>query len=209
MFSILSFPDFGCGGMFCTMFNQQKLEWSDTYLHTVKNEEHDALKIGANYINGWSYDKNDWHKAILSCQKNSKGKFCGTHIPLANLSLPKSVNNLVQICTETISSRLILWLRAHKLIFQPKHSIHNVIKQREFAKDFTNLIVRPYKGAINIELSNYLYDKNYRNHIHNTFDLHFDEHFFLQWKTVNRYVFNLNKSNIAVQVFLDNVTNSS
>ena len=51
MINIISFPDFGCGGLFCTLFNETTIEWNNNFPNTLMNYEHNGLKIGANYMN--------------------------------------------------------------------------------------------------------------------------------------------------------------
>lgn len=207
MINILSFPDFGCGGLFCTLFNETDIEWNSNFPNTLMNYEHNGLKIGANYMNNWTYNNDEWSDAVKNCQRKFPNKFCGTHIPLKNLPDLDQFEHKIQICTQTLSSRLILWLRAHRLIYLPKHSIENVVKQKEFAKDFTNMVIEPFEGAINIELSNYLYDPKYRKNVHATHNLHFDNQTFNEWKKTNAYIFDLQKSNIAFSVFYENIQN--
>ena len=207
MINIISFPDFGCGGLFCTLFNKTTIEWNNNFPNTLMNYEHNGLKIGANYMNNWQYEDSDWLEAVDNCKRKFLGKFCGTHIPLNNLKDLSMFDKKVQICTETLSSKLILWLRAHNLIYLPKHSIDNVVKQKQFAKDFTDMTIKPFHGAINIELSNYLYDVKYRKNIHQSNNLPFDKNVFNTWKNKNAYIFNLQKSNVAFNVFYQNVQN--
>ena len=209
MVNILSFPDFGCGGLFCTLFNEQTAQWSKKSPATLNNKEHSMLKCDANHRNNWSYDVDKFNSQYNKCQQQFNGKFCGTHIPLQRLKLPDSAGKLIQITTETLSSRMLLWLRAHHIVYLLKHPIENVVKQREFSKDFINMVVKPYHGAINIELGNYFYDKNYRQKVHHIHNLRFDQQTFDQWISVNKYIFDLRKTNMAVKVFLDNLLDSS
>lgn len=205
MINLISFPDFGCGGLFCTMFNRQAITWSKKFPGAMDNIEHSMLKCGANYMNNWQYSDFEWQQSFAKCQKRFPGKFCGTHIPFDKLNIPDAVNKLVQITTETLSSRCILWIRAHHMIYLPKHSINNMVKQKEFVKDFIAMTFKPYKDAINIELSKYLFDEKYRNSIHTVHDLHFDDQTFKQWIDKNQYIFDLRKSNIPFKVFYDNI----
>ena len=167
------------------------------------------LKCDANYRNNWSYDLSKFNSQYNKCQQQFNGKFCGTHIPLKKLELPDSAGKLIQITTETLSSRMLLWLRVHHIAYLPKHPIENIIKQSEFAKDFYNMIIEPYTGAINIELGNYFYDRNYRQEVHETHNLTFDQQTFDQWASLNKYIFDLRKTNTAVKVFLDNIHTAS
>lgn len=140
--NVVCFPDFGLGGIICTILNNSDLVFNDSRLvGSTKNNEHNALK-----------DVTDWDAALTALEPD---RWYGTHNEYGTFPT-KNVGNIIQITTENIQSRFIIFLRAYQFLkpdWVENNTLDSIDPIRELAKQYAlPYIIKKKKQCYNIEL---------------------------------------------------------
>lgn len=140
--NVVCFPDFGLGGIICTILNNSQLTFHDSRLPgSTKNQEHNALK-----------GVKDWNTAL---QKLEPNKWYGTHNEYGTFPT-EHVGNAIQITTENVQSRFIIFLRAYRFLkpnWVEDQSLDSIDPIRELAKQYAlPYVINKNKDCYCIEL---------------------------------------------------------
>lgn len=154
MIKIVSFAHYTCGGLLCDMLNQTFSPLAAN--GGIASIQHNIGKIGdADSV----MENFDQQQFLQHVQKANTTHWVGTHCWLGNVDLD-SVDQVINVTTETYRSRLLRWIRAYQLYYLDSvpwrglTGMQQIDKQRETAKNYLKPFKRiDHSRVINLEFA--------------------------------------------------------
>ena len=146
--NVVCFPDFGLGGIICTILNQSQIQFHNERLPgSTKNYEHNALK-----------GVDNWNQTIEQLEPD---RWYGTHAEYGNFPTDK-IGNVIQITTEQVHSRFIIFLRAYRFLqpdWEETDDLDSIDPIRELAKQYAiPYVINKKPGCFCVELCDLCYN---------------------------------------------------
>jgi hypothetical protein len=187
MVKIVSFPEFGCGGIICAILNDEDLEFYNMqHINGIKNESH-------SYLKNKNIDR--FNDKIKDCFSKNINFWLGTHHHPNIFLENKFVNNIIYVKTTNKFSKVWLALRASLGLAKNTHEQYHLY--RNLILDF---YIDPFESwyipddwlkdishekIINLELYDFIADEYYRDNLLSNINPYYDKNKFNEWYLKN------------------------
>jgi len=182
MFKVVSFPDFGCGGIICASLNHDNVPILSN--GEIPSKYHNALKIGPSIV---GFDKNKWNEAKLESIDYEKF-WLGTHAHPSYIIDDPQVEIILYVNVASMESRCLLAARQCKAVSYDKIECMKACLLSRY-KDNTiwTQTIHSNPKIISLDFYHLINTPSYRNMRFGTNEIVYDENKWDEWYRYNDF----------------------